>query len=305
MSFRLLFTFAILSVGCRTQPYEPRSEMDGAPVLVDARAPSDMTVLRDLTPPPPDFTPPPDLVPPHFCDGIFVFQEDERLAFFDPNQLTFHTIGKLNCPVGGGATPFSMAVDHAGLAWVEYTDGSLFNVDTYTAQCKPTMYMRGQHGFVTFGMGFAADAPNSPNETLYVARGDFGGMGATPELGSIDTKSLLLTDLAPLPDRAELTGNGAGELWGFFAAVNPHYGRIDKMSGTVSPDISAQALGDVSQDAFAFGTFGGVFYVFLAPANSSTTVYLLDPNKQSVTPVLPNTGRTIVGAGVSTCAPQM
>jgi hypothetical protein len=269
----------------------------------DLAVPPDFAVPLDFTVFP-DLVPPPDLTPPHYCDGIFVFQGDQHLAFFDPKQLTFHDIGLLNCPVGGGAAPFSMAVDRLGTAWVEYTNGDLFTVDTYTAQCQPTMYQPGQHGFQTFGMGFAADAPGSPKETLYLARGDYQRMGVSPELGSLDVNTLRITDIGPLPDLAELTGTGAGELWAFFAAVNPHYGRVDKMTGQVNLDIPVPMLGDVSQDAFAFGFFGGVFYVFLSPQGSTTTVYRLDPVGRTAVPVLANTGRIVVGAGVSTCAPQ-
>ena len=48
-----------------------------------------------------------------------------------------------------------------------------------------------------------------------------------------------------------------------------------------------------------------LFYAFLAPRQSDTTVWKLDPANNSVTKVVgPVMGRIVVGAGVSTCAPQ-
>lgn len=297
----------LVSGGCRTRPFD--LAFDGEPAGADFAGPRDLSVPPDFSFPPdliviPDLLPPPDLTPPHHCDGIFVFQKDQHLAFFDPKQLVFQDIGRLNCPVLGNAEPFSMAVDRQGIAWVEYTDGNLFRVDTYTAQCEATQFVPGQSGIVNFGMGFAAEGPGSPKETLFIAGSNIIDKGGVQELGSIDLNTLLVKDIGPLFDNAELTGTGAGELWGFFASVAPHYGRIDKVTAKINPDIATPQLADVSNDAFAFGAFGGVFYVFLSPNGGSTTVYRLDPAKQTVAPVLANTGRTVVGAGVSTCAPQ-
>jgi hypothetical protein len=320
-----LVAVLLFAAGCRTRlaalgdgPTDGGNPPDLSEIIVDLAVPDfagpDFAVPRDLAIPPdfsipldftviPDLRPPADLRPPKYCDGIFVFEERNNLYFFDPVKLQFTFIGNLACN-NNGASPFSMAVDRNGIAWVEYTNGRLFIVDTYTAQCGPTMYQPGQHGFVNFGMGFAADGPNAQTETLYLARSDFNGMGATPELGSLDTKNLLITDIAPLTGNAELTGTGAGELWGFFATNAPHYGRIDKKTGAVNPDIATPKLGNVTNDAFAFAAFGGFFWVFLAPQGANTTVYKLDPNNGSVTAVA-NANFIVVGAGVSTCAPQM
>ncbi|MSP63956.1 MAG: hypothetical protein EXR72_27170 [Myxococcales bacterium] len=292
----------LLAGGCRTRLWEldaltdgglPPKRTDLALLPPDFAAPSDFLVL-------PDFTPPPDLVPPKYCDGIFVFDVDRRLSFFDPKKLTFVDISYLACPAKGGATPFSMALGRDGIAFALYTNGELFRVNTVTGACSATKFVAGQQGFVTFGMGFASDAPGSPNETLFIA-------GDSPnELGSIDLQTLQVTDIGGISGRAELTGTGAGELWGFFAEAKAHIGRLDKASGKITLDIPLpQLVVDPQTAAFAFGFFGGDFYIYLHSSGiDSTSVYRVHAADGAFTRVLANTGRHIVGAGVSTCAPQ-
>jgi hypothetical protein len=56
--------------------------------------------------------------------------------------------------------------------------------------------------------------------------------------------------------------------------------------------------------AWAFAFWGGDFWIFLQRSqDTSTTVYRFVTATQTLSTVIANTGRTIVGAGVSTCAP--
>ena len=56
--------------------------------------------------------------------------------------------------------------------------------------------------------------------------------------------------------------------------------------------------------AWAFAFWGGRFWIFLKrDSDASTYVYAMDATTGALTTALSNTGRTIVGAGVSTCAP--
>ena len=56
--------------------------------------------------------------------------------------------------------------------------------------------------------------------------------------------------------------------------------------------------------AYAFAHWGGHFWVFLQKnAETNTTVYQIDGMTGVISTTTPATGRTIVGAGVSTCAP--
>ena len=297
----LLAALFILAAGCKTRLYDleqsgdsqssPPADQSFQTPPIDFAAPLDLTVF-------PDLLPPPDLTPPHYCDGIYVFDESQQFSFFDPKQLQFHDIAILSCPASPGATPFSMALRRDGIAFVEYTSGELFRVNSQSGLCAATNFNIGQHGFQNFGMGFASDGPNSANETLYVAGFPMAG------LASIDLQTLALNPIAPLPWGAELTGTGAGELWGFFGESPAHAGRIDKATGQIAPDFPLPQLGDVTQDGYAFGFFGGVFYIFLVPPGGSTSVYRFNPADGSVSDILMNTGRRIIGAGVSTCAPQ-
>src|SRR5205085_9895749 len=84
---------------------------------------------------------------------IYVLATDKSLYRFYPETLKFTRVGTLGCATAAGT--FSMAIDRKGIAWVEFTDGSLFSVDTTNASCKPTGFVQGQKGFEVFGMGFA------------------------------------------------------------------------------------------------------------------------------------------------------
>jgi hypothetical protein len=206
---------------------------------------------------------------------VYVLDSNRTLMQFRPDDLVFTTIGALDC--ASDATPFSMAVDRDGRAWVLYQNGAMFSVSTADASCSPTTFTPNQAGFELFGMGFASDAEGSEAETLYVAGGPMASIAmGSSTLGTIDEASLVLTSLGTLPGWPELTGTAF--------------------------DLSAVGSGMPAAWAFAF--WGGRFYVFLqSAADLSTNVWRVDPTDSSVTRVLENTGFRIVGAGVSTCAP--
>jgi hypothetical protein len=192
-----------------------------------------------------------------------------------------------------------MAVDHLGNAWVLYNTGELFLVDTTTAACQATSFAIGQQGFTTFGMGFSVDAPGAMHETLFLAS------DATPnQLGSVDIATLTVMPIAPLSGTPELTGTGDARLWAFFpAATMPRVAQLDKQSGAESNTLMLPALAGTPL-AWAFAFWGGDFWLFLKLAtNTSTQVHRVDALTGALTTVVTNSGRTIVGAGVSICAP--
>ena len=97
---------------------------------------------------------------------------------------------------------------------------------------------------------------------------------------------------------------GKAELWAYLPnVVPPKVARLSKSTGASETVLQVQGLaGDPRAWAFAF--WGGDFFVFLERAtDSSTRVWKVDGASGALTPVLADTGRTIVGAGVSTCAP--
>jgi hypothetical protein len=63
-----------------------------------------------------------------------------------------------------------MAIDRNATAWVLYDSGQLFKVSTSDASCTPTSFAAGQQGLYNFGMGFASNSAGSSDETLFISR---------------------------------------------------------------------------------------------------------------------------------------
>ena len=241
---------------------------------------------------------------------IYTVDVDGRFASFHPDTLKFDDIGKLNCPASSGAIPFSMAVDRKPRAWVSYDSSEVFYVDTKNASCTATGFPHNQSGYSVFGMGFVSDTSGSANETLFVSgSSDISTLASAGTLGSVNAQTLKISSIHSLSSAADLTGTGTGDLWGFFAlAANPHVAKIDKATGSIGTTFSVPGFS--SSGAWAFAQWGGDFWLFLADGGATggygdTTVYQLHTATGKVTAALKNTGRTIVGAGVSTCAPTI
>jgi hypothetical protein len=235
---------------------------------------------------------------------VYVVTEQNRLLRFDATSGQFSVLATLLCPDSRHA--FSMAVDRRGIAYVLYAEGiapgggsgSLFRVDLATGACQTTAFTPQTGAFDTFGMGFAANE-GDPGETLYVAG------NAQPELGALDTTTYALAVRGALPPevrQAELTGTGGGDLFGFYALdAGSAIARIDPAHATV---LARDPLPDVTQGyAWAFAFWGGDFYLFTSPDGFATTVTRYRPRDGSRV-VVATYPELIVGAGVSTCAPQ-
>ncbi len=260
--------------------------------------------------PPIDVTPPPPFndCPDAASTLIYVITEKYTLLSFYPPTGTFTTINTITCNTSTpGATPFSMAVDRTGIAYTIFNDGELFRVSTATAACQPTPFVSGQQGFAAeFGMAFSHDAVGM-GETLYVASGS--DTQSIPQLATIDTKTFQLQIIGrfnPSIDNAELTGTGAGDLFGFYQATpgapDSFIAQIDKGSAQV---LAQSTLSGVNQgNGWAFAFWGGDFYTFTAPPSAAgTLVTRFRPSDGSILQVA-QFPELIVGAGVSTCAPQ-
>ncbi|AKU93950.1 hypothetical protein AKJ09_00614 [Labilithrix luteola] len=218
---------------------------------------------------------------------IYVLAADKGLYRFYPETLKFVLVGMVGCPTT--SSTFSMAVDRRGTAWVEFQDGRLFIVDTRDARCLPTAFPPGRKGFETFGMGYALNAPDSTEETLFVA-GD--------ALAALDTNTFAFDVKGSLSfSRNELTSIGA-DLYGF----SPFSGAItgyDKTTGAPKVTYRTTALGE--RVAFAFTQWAGDFWIFTGENTSTVTRYT--PATDTSTVAVQNAGILIVGAGTSTCAP--
>ena len=237
---------------------------------------------------------------------VYVVDESYQFSSFDPSTLTFNNLGMLDCPGTTGDTPFSMAVDRAAQAWVLYQSGKVFKVDTTNnIKCTATTFQMGQDGFEQFGMGFAADDVNSDSETLFIAGGSAQDIGSGSSMfGSIGFPSMKVSSIGSVDGWPELTGTGDAKLWGFYPDTTPpKVSQIEKTSGKSLMTFPASSL-QGTPEAWAFAFWGGDFWIFLKrDVDSSTTVYQLKQSDGSIKAVKSNTGRKIVGAGVSTCAP--
>ncbi|HSO33962.1 MAG TPA: hypothetical protein VLT33_15620 [Labilithrix sp.] len=258
-----------------------------------------------------DATPRPDVdrtdCPDADATYVYVVTVQNELFSFYPPDLSFKFIGNLVCPSASGATPFSMAVDRRGVAYVLYSDGQLYRVSTATAACVKTTFASGQDGFDTFGMGFASDFGGAA-EKLYVTDND---IGSSPlrGLGAIDTDTFKLSFIGSFGTqmrRSELTGTGDGRLFAFWPDLNgiggaSHLSELSKATG----QIIAQTNLPIGQanDAFAFAFWGGDFWIFTSSGGPSDVNRYRPVDNATTTPTTHPS--TIVGAGVSTCAPQL
>ena len=154
-----------------------------------------------------------------------------------------------------------MAIDRHGTAWVEYTDGRLFAVDTTNGSCKATAFKPGQVGFETFGMGYSLNGDGSKGETLYVS-----GVG----LAALDTKTFDLDFKGSLTyGRTELTGLDK-QLFAFSVESGVIAG-LNKATGATEVTYRTSAVAE--RAAFAFAQWGGDFWVFTGDEHSIVTQY--------------------------------
>ncbi len=237
---------------------------------------------------------------------IYTVDINNTLSAFHPDTLTFDDIGALACP-SSGATPFSMAVDRDAVAWVLYSNGAIFQVDTGSASCSATTYQPDQDGLKLFGMGFSADqTTQSANgtDTLFIAGGATVSTTTNATLASLSFPALTVTTIGSVTGWPELTGTGDGELWGFAPGTAPTLSQIDKTTGASTTTFQLGSIANTNPKAWAQGFYGGAFFIFLEnSSDNSTNVYEVERADGGLTTAVPNTGREIVGAGVSTCAP--
>jgi hypothetical protein len=237
---------------------------------------------------------------------IYVMTEGGDLYAFNPRDFSFRLIGPILCPSSG--TPFSMAVDRQGVAYVVFNNGDLFRVSTRNAACAATPFQSGQQGVFTFGMGFTSDTGGAA-ETLFIASsGDTLGDFDPTELGRIGLPSFELDvtgEVTPTALAAELTGTGDGRLFGFYYKDNREetfIGQIDKQTATI---VAETPLPGVHLEAgWAFAFWGGDFYTFSGDSDQDPTAHVrrVRPSDGTIVDVAA-LDQKIVGAGVSTCSP--
>jgi len=230
--------------------------------------------------------------------SIYILGQNKEFARFEPETQSLTVMGALQCPGQEFGTTFSMSVDRQGVAWVLFSGGQIYHVDTKTLVCTATPFVPCQSSFCQFGMGFVSDAPGATEETLYIS----GVYNPSPGLGlaKLDTKTLTLTPIADYDllagKGAELTGTGDARLFGYFQDTPVRLAEIDKSNAHI---VSHDDLIEVpSGTSWAFAFWGGSFYIM-----SGTGIRKYEPMSQITTLINGNVGFNIVGAGVSTCAP--
>ncbi|HEU0029549.1 MAG TPA: hypothetical protein VFQ53_02865 [Kofleriaceae bacterium] len=233
---------------------------------------------------------------------VYTVDENNTLSTFDPTTKIFTDLGELNCPAQFGASPFSMGIDRNAGAWVLYSSSELFQVDTKTLACTKTSWS-APNGLVQFGMGYSTDVAGGSTDTLFIA-GGAGPTQPTSALNKLDTSSMSPQMVGTVTGWPELTGTGNAELWGFFpSAGTPRIEQIDKSNGSAARTFPLPTLSG-EPTAWAFAFYGGDFWVFLAKdLDLSTTIYQVDGMNGTIKGMTSTGSRTIVGAGVSTCAP--
>jgi len=250
-------------------------------------------------------------------DLVYVVDEQNDFMSFDPRKLPanpFTKIGTLACPASATSIqpnnptpmPFSMSVDRDGVAWVLYTSGELFKVSLQDASCTAAGNTVSASNMALFGMGFSTDAAMGSTDTLFIAGSAQVGMGQN-QLASLDVTTFQPTVKGAVTGDPELTGNGDAELWAFFpsdetGSTDPKVAKLDKMTGGTSTTYTLTALKGIPA-AWAFAFWGGDFWVFLKKDTDTWSVLYHVRGSDGVVTTMPLTGRWIVGAGVSTCAP--
>ncbi len=233
---------------------------------------------------------------------VYTVDSDNRLSTFDPATKTFDDLGTLSCPAEFLATPFSMGIDRNAGAWVLYSSGELFQVDTATLGCVKTSWS-SPSGLTQFGMGFSTDTVGGSTDTLFIA-GGAGPTQPTSSLNRLDVSTLAPSPVGTVTGWPELTGTGNAELWGFFPDESaPRIDQINKTTGGAAETFPLPTLAGMPA-AWAFAFHGGDFWIFLMrDTEFATTVYQIDGTTGAIKGNTATGSRTIVGAGVSTCAP--
>ncbi|HEY4241822.1 MAG TPA: hypothetical protein VGM88_18495 [Kofleriaceae bacterium] len=254
------------------------------------------------------------IVPAEQCTAaaklIYVIDESGELLAFEPPG-TFTSLGYLDCK--DPAPPQSMSIDRHGVLWILKNDHTVWTVDPRKEklECEGTGWDPMADDFAVFGMAFSTYENGGDVDTLYISGSNNSVNEGDATLGSVDVTQdpLAPEKIATVPGWPELTGNSMGELWGFFPTNSEgvaKVGRIDKETGVVDPvfPIGAHApTGVVTADAeaWAFGFYGGNYYIFLAAGLGTTNVYEMHADG-TLEPGIATQHR-IAGAGVSTCAP--
>jgi hypothetical protein len=250
---------------------------------------------------------------------MYLLEETGVLRTFDPALVPtgspFRTIGPLACTLADGTSwtePGSMAIDRAGIVWVDGNLGHLFQWDPSNATCRETTYRAGQNGFTNMALAFVGRTDGT--EALLVVDNANGPASSSGQgLATIDLTTLRSTLLAnfdaPLTGRvAELAGTEDGHLYGFFFGPQSWIAEIDPLNArllwTTPPPLPPVGSGP-THVVVAAALWGTVLYFFITntAVAPSADVYAFDLTTRQTTPVLSQIGFNVTGAVVRMCGP--
>lgn len=236
---------------------------------------------------------------------IYLVDSDREFFSFDPKRLPgdpFKKVGVLSCDPRD--SPFSMAVDRNGIAWVVYQSGYVYQVSIHDAHCFSEA-AKPNGAPPTFGMGFVTDGPKATTEKLFVA-GEQSGELATLDVAK-PTLDWTRQGQIKVPDARspELTGAADGKLYAYFPGED-NRGFVQELdrAGKVVGTRWSLPPGKGRVNAWAFAFWGDVFYVFTTFDNINE-VHAIHRKTGKAERIIANSTHRIVGAGVSTCAPLL
>jgi hypothetical protein len=238
---------------------------------------------------------------------IYLVDTARTLFSFDPKKLpgdAFRKIGDLSCD--RSSTPFSMAVDRTGIAWVLYQTGRLYQVSILDGHCLRTAAPPEGAMAKTFGMGFVSDGPKATTEKLFVAAEDDSHALATLDISRFPARWIPVGTITAKQQRnPELTGTADGRLYGYFPG-DPGRGFVQEIDRTGAPVGKRWPLaGETGRvNAWAFAFWGDVFYVFVT-VEGVNEVHAIHRKTGKHDVIDRDSPHRIVGAGVSTCAPLL
>ena len=162
-------------------------------------------------------------------------------------------------------------------------------------------------------MGFVTDTAGGDTEKLWLG----GGNADAAELGDLGwinpPTAYGIQRVGPMTTSSEyspeLTGLGDGTLWGFYPGLGSAFvQQIDKNTGgSTGPQRTIPGGLGGTVAAWAFAQWGGKFYLFVTTVDpfggENSSIRTIDRMTGQYQLVAQNLPYTIVGAGVSTCAP--
>jgi hypothetical protein len=247
---------------------------------------------------------------------VYVVENEQHTLYsFDPRKLPddpFQRVGVLDCPTT--ASPFSMAIDNHGIAWVLYNDKTLFRASILDGRCvKRGVKTEGAPSL--YGMGFAKDTAKGETEKLFVADNDDEegkGMLATvdtavpsaPKYTAVGKIAVLAQNGKEHTVNPEMTGTADARLFGYFPEpVRGFITELDKKTGKAIGKYYklSDKMGEV--ESYAFAHWGGTFYLFTSTEERTNAIHAVDRKTGAYKLVMKDSPYRIVGAGVSTCAP--